>query len=260
MNLLVTLDAGPEGEALLASARALSHVSGWPVRVLHVRPSADAPGLELPARLTTNTAIQEEVGDPAETILAVAGADDVIAFAMRGAGEQGVGSVADALLTRAPQTLLVMRPGMRTISSLRRIVVPLEGSPSSSEAMRVTDEAFCGRGREIVVLHVGTADTPDEPGSLPAPRMVDQEQYEWSSWHEEFTMRFATCPEGGRHRTIVRVGDPPAVIVEEAARPPADLIVLAWTGVFSAGRSMNVRAVLEDAPCPLLLVPVPAHG
>jgi nucleotide-binding universal stress UspA family protein len=148
---------------------------------------------------------------------------------------------------------------MRPISSLRRIVVPLEGSPSSSEAMRVTDDAFCGRGREIVVVHVGTADTPDEPGSLPAPRMVDQEQYEWSSWHEEFTMRFATCPQGGRHRTIVRVGDPPAVIVEEAARLPADLVVLAWGGVFSAGRSLFVRAVLRDASCPLLLVPVVAH-
>ena len=59
MNLLVALDAGPEGEELLVSARALSHVSGWPVRVLHVRSSADAPGLELPARLATNTAIQE---------------------------------------------------------------------------------------------------------------------------------------------------------------------------------------------------------
>ena len=138
--------------------------------------------------------------------------------------------------------------------------MPLEGSPSTSEAMRVTEEAFCGRGREIVVLHVGTADTPDEPGSLPAPRMVDQEQYEWSSWHEEFTMRFATCPEGGRHRTVVRVGDPPAVIVEEAARLPADLVVLAWAGCSPPGARWLVRAVLQDAPCPLLLVPVPAHA
>jgi nucleotide-binding universal stress UspA family protein len=87
MNLLVALDAGPEGEELLVSARALSHVSGWPVRVLHVRSSADAPGLELPARLATNTAIQEEVGDPVETILATAHDDDVIAFAMRRAGD-----------------------------------------------------------------------------------------------------------------------------------------------------------------------------
>jgi nucleotide-binding universal stress UspA family protein len=88
MNLLVALDAGPEGEELLVSARALSHVSGWPVRVLHVRSSADAPGLELPARLATNTAIQEEVGDPVETILATAHDDDVIAFAMRRGGRR----------------------------------------------------------------------------------------------------------------------------------------------------------------------------
>jgi nucleotide-binding universal stress UspA family protein len=145
---------------------------------------------------------------------------------------------------------------MRPLTALRRVVVPLEGSPSSSEAMRLTEEAFCRRGREIVVLHVGTVDTPDEPGSLPAPRMVDQEHYEWSSWHEEFTMRFATCPEGGRHRTVVRVGEPPAMIVDEATRLPADLIVLAWTGDFGSGRSPHVRALLDEAPCPLLLVPV----
>ncbi len=117
--------------------------------------------------------------------------------------------------------------------------------------MRVTDEAFCGRGREIVVMHVGTADTPDEPGSLPAPRMVDQEQYEWSSWHEEFTMRFAACPQGGRHRTVVRVGDPPAMIIAEAARLPADLIVVAWGGVYGRG-PLAVRApAARRSPLPI---------
>ena len=260
MNLLVMLEAGPEGEELLASARALSHVSGWPVRGLHVKPSATAPDLKLSARLSTNTVIEEAVGDPVAGVLAAATDDDVVGFALRRAGERGVGALADALLARAPQTLFVVRPGMRPISTLRRIVVPLEGSPSSSEAMRVTDEAFCGRGREIVVLHVGTADMPDEPGSLPAPRMVDQEQYEWSSWHEEFTMRFATCPEGGKHRTVVRVGDPLKVIISEAKRLPADLIVLAWGGVFTKGHSAVVRGILEGAPCPLLLVPVPGHA
>jgi nucleotide-binding universal stress UspA family protein len=232
MNLLIMLDPGRESEELLVSARALSHVSGWPVRGLHVRADDAAPDLALPARLTTNTVVEEAHGDPVAAVLAAA---------------------------RAPQTLFVVRPGMRPISTLRRIVVPLDGSPSSSEAMRVTDEAFCGRGREIVVVHVGTADMPDEPGSLPAPRMVDQEHYEWSSWHDEFTMRFATCPEGGRHRTVVGVGDPPEVIVKEATTPPADLIVLAWAGVFAAGHSLFVRRLLEEAPCPLLLVPVPAH-
>ncbi len=257
MNLLVMLEAGPGGEELLASARVLSREAGWAVRGLHVKATAAASDLKLPARLATQ--VEEAVGDPVETILGAAGRNDVLAFAMRHKGELGVGSVADGILARAQQTLLVMRPGMRPISSLRRIVVPLEGSPRSSGAMRLTEEAFCARGREIVVLHVSTADMPDEPGSLPAPRMVDQEQYEWSSWHEEFTMRFVTCPEGGRHRTVVRVGDPAEAIVEEATTPPADLIVLAWAGVFKAGRSMFVRAVLEHAPCPLLLVTVSAQ-
>ena len=52
------------------------------------------------------------------------------------------------------------------------------------------------------------ATTPAEPGSLPAPRIVDQEHYEWSAWQDEFRMRFSQCPEGGRHRVCVRVGEP----------------------------------------------------
>ncbi len=256
MNLLVLLEAVSEDEELLVSAGALAHAGGWPLRGLHVKPSAAAADLRLPAALAASVAVDEAVGEPATVALAAAGDDDVIAFVSRRAGEQGVGRVADALLARAPQPLFVLRPGMRPLAALRRLVVPLEGSPSSSEAMRLTEEAFCRRGREIVVLHVGTIDTPDEPGSMPAPRMVDQEHYEWSSWHEEFTMRFATCPEGGRHRTVLRVGEPPAVIIDEASRPPADLIVLAWTGVFSSGRSPFVHTLLDEAPCPLLLVPV----
>jgi len=257
MNLLVALDRGPEGREVLTAARVVAHVSGWPMRVVHVRGDEREPTLDLPVRLAVNTPVDEVVGpgDPADAIIATEQPDDVLAFGLRRVGEEGVGRVAAALLARAPRPLLVVRPGTRKIGALRRIVVPLEGSPSSSEAMRQTEDAFCGRGREIVVLHVSTADTPDEPGSLPAPRMVDQEQYEWASWHEEFTMRFATCPEGGRHRTLVRVGEPAATIVQEAERLRADLLVLTWSGEFREGRSNLVRVLLERAPCPLLLVP-----
>ena len=51
----------------------------------------------------------------------------------------------------------------------------------------------------------------------------------------------------------------PVTIFKFAMSPYENWQKLAWAGVFSAGRSMFVRAVLEDAPCPLLLVPVPAH-
>jgi len=256
MNLLAALDVGPEGPEVLAAARVVAHVSGWQVRIVHVKARPEEQSLELPPRLTINTPLDEVVGEAAEEILAARQDDDVLAFGLRHAGEEGVGPVAAALLARAPRPLLVVRPGMRKIGVLRRIVVPLEGSPTSSEAMRQTEEVFCGRGREIIAVHVSTSDTPDEPGSLPAPRMVDQEQYDWSSWHEEFTMRFAAaCPGGGVHKTVVRVGDPAEAIIREAARVNTDLIVLTWTGEYVEGRSMLVRALLERAPCPLLLVP-----
>jgi hypothetical protein len=100
-----------------------------------------------------------------------------------------------------------------------------------------------------------TGDTPGETGSLPAPRMMDQEHYEWSAWQDEFTMRFSQCPEGGRHRVAVRVGDPATVIAEEAGKSGAELIVLSWNGSFESGHGAVIKELLVTAPCPLLLVP-----
>ena len=57
-----------------------------------------------------------------------------------------------------------------------------------------------------------------------------------------------------------KVKDPLKVIISEAKRLPADLIVLAWGGVVTKGHSAVVRGILEDAPCPLLLVRVPGHA
>lgn len=144
---------------------------------------------------------------------------------------------------------------MRPLTTLRRLVVPLEGSPSASAAMGHADGALCARGREIVMLHVVTKSTPGERGSFPAPRIVDQEHYEWSAWQDEFCMRFSQCPEGGRHRVCVRVGEPVPTIVKEAQEDGAELIVLSWNGSFADGHGAVVKALLDTAPCPLLIVP-----
>ncbi len=121
--------------------------------------------------------------------------------------------------------------------------------------MKHADDALCARGREIVMLHVVTGAVPGEEGSFPAPRIVDQEHYEWSAWQEEFTMRFSQCPEGGRHRVSVRVGDPAKTIVKESVSLQAELIVLSWNGSFADGHGAVVKSLLATAPCPLLLVP-----
>jgi nucleotide-binding universal stress UspA family protein len=259
MTLLVAVAEASADREVARAARALAAAARWEVRGVHVREpgvaepaSADLEGLEV-------TAVD---GDPVAALAALVGgtAVDAVAFGLScscgpGPAASGLGHVAEALLNNQVAPVLLVRPGMREVTGLRRLIVPLEGSPSSSAAMRVADEAFCARGREIVMLHVVTSDTPAETGSLPAPRIMDQEHYEWSAWQDEFTMRFSQCPAGGRHRVAVRVGDPAELIADEAGKGEAELIVLSWNGSFESGHGAVIKELLVTAPCPLLLVP-----
>jgi len=259
MTLLIAVADAKADREVVASALALAAAARWDVRAVHVREpgvpepgSADLEGLDL-------TTID---GDPVEALSRLVGgtAVDAVAFGLScscapGPAESGMGHVAEALLNGHVAPVLLVRPGMRPVATLKRLYVPLEGSPSVSAAMRAADDALCARGREIVMLHVVTGDLPVETGSLPAPRIMDQEHYEWTAWQDEFTMRFSTCPEGGRHRVAVRVGEPASLIAEEAEKNGAELIVLSWNGSFESGHGAVIRELLVTAPCPLLLVP-----
>jgi nucleotide-binding universal stress UspA family protein len=263
MTLLIAIADASADRELVESARALASAARWDVRAVHVREpdvpepgSADLEGLDV-------TAID---GDPVEALtkLVAGTAVDAFAFGLRcscGSGDgPGMGHVAQALLNGHVAPVLLVRSGMRPVAGLKRLYVPLEGSPSTSAAMRAADDALCARGREIVMLHVVTGDTPAEIGSLPAPRMMDQEHYEWTAWQDEFTMRFSQCPRGGRHRVAVRVGDPAAIIAEQAGASGAELIVLSWSGSFESGHGAVIKELLDTAPCPLLLVPSDAQA
>jgi len=258
MTLVIAVADARADAGLVTTARALASAAGWEVRAVHVCESgARPPG----SAEFENLELTELEGDPTAALGAIAGREGVDAFAiglrslLGDTPEPGLGHVAEAILKTAAAPLLLVRPGMRPIAGLRRLLVPLEGSPSASASMKVADDAFCRRGREIVMLHVVTSDTPSERGSLPAPRMMDQEHYEWAAWQDEFTMRFSACPEGGRHRVSVRVGDPAQVIVAEAEALEAELVVLSWSGTFAGGHGAVVRHLLDAAPCPVLLVP-----
>jgi len=258
MTLLIAVADAAADRELVSSARALAAAARWDVRAVHVR----EPGVPEPASAELEdldlTAVD---GDPVEALARlVQGAGvDAVAFGHRCADgpacAPGMGHVAEALLNGHVAPVLLVRPGMRPVAGLKRLYVPLEGSPSTSSAMRAADDALCARGREIVMLHVVTGDTPDETGSLPVPRIMDQEHYEWGAWQDEFTMRFSQCPRGGRHRVAVRVGDPAVIIAEEAGASGAELIVLSWNGSFESGHGAVIKELLDTAPCPLFLVP-----
>lgn len=262
MTLVFALEEGGDCLKVLASVRAIALAAGWPVRILRVPRGGTGAVPEIPRKLARDAEIVDLDGDPVNEILAAARADDVtvLSFCMAGLMCDHEGELTDHLLRESTLSLLIGRPGIRQVASIKRVLVPLEGSPSSSEAMRRAEGEFCSKGRELIALHVVTSDVPLEPGSLPAPRMMDQEHYEWMSWREEFNMRFShfsQCPQGGRHRTIVRVGDPREVIQQEALELGADMIVASWSQSLAEGHCEKVKALLEGTPCPLLLVPAP---
>lgn len=254
MTVLVAYDGAALGDVVLASARAVAAAGDWPLRVLAVDQPGAAAILGDAAPLAGLT-LERRTGDPATEILAAAGAQtEVVAIGLRSDERPGVGSVAEQVLTRSPSMLLVLRAGMRPIRELRRILVPLEGTPSAAALMRHLDDVLCRRGREIVVLHVMTGEAPDEPGSFPGPRFVDQEHYEWASWQDEFEMRFSQCARGGKHVVAVRSGDPALEAIAEAEERKADMIAVSWRQDLGPGQAKRIKRLLQESRCPLLLV------
>jgi len=139
---------------------------------------------------------------------------------------------------------------------LRQVLVPHDGTPATTLALDTASELVAGRRVEIVVLHVPAPEFPAEPGSLPAPRLVDHVGYDLPEWREEFSRRFFHRSLGLLLRLEVRVGPVAESIVDAAQRLPADLLVLGWQGVAGEGRAATVRSVCAASPCPVLLVAV----
>jgi nucleotide-binding universal stress UspA family protein len=127
-------------------------------------------------------------------------------------------------------------------------------------ALEAADQLAAGGRAEVVVLHVPGAEMPAEPGSLPAPRMVDHVAYDLPDWREEFGRRFFQRSPGLLRRLEVRVGPVPESILAAARALPADLIVLGWRGVADQGRAGTLRTVCDSAPCPVLLAASPGAG
>ena len=79
-------------------------------------------------------------GNPAEQINAMAGAADLIIMSSHGRAGMGrvlFGSVADAVVRHAPAPALIVRGDEWHPTPLRRIVVPLDGSPLAEQSLPV---------------------------------------------------------------------------------------------------------------------------
>jgi nucleotide-binding universal stress UspA family protein len=247
-KVIAALDNSLAARPVVAAGKALAQLLGSEVEALHVGEigngvaanAAAAGGLEL-----------RTCGGPTVARLVEAGsADDVVAVVVGSRGMPGrarpVGATALEVLAALPKPLLVVPPETAP-RPLRRLLVPLEGTVSTSAAPEAIFELADGFELDVVVLHV------HDEASIPL--FNDQRQHETRDWAREFVARY--CPWGvGDVRLETRVGRRDEEILRAAEDFEADLIALGWAQELAHGRAPVVRAVLERGHVPVLLIPV----
>jgi len=271
--VLVPLDGSAEAKQALPAARLFARLVGASIHVVHATDVPLTPKQLLQAvglrRDETHDIVIDQVSGPAASAvvrLATEKRAMLIVMTTRGCtAYQGrtLRPVVEEIVLNAPCPVLLIRPELEPriaeMSDLRRILLPLDGAPSSAAVIGPALNLAAASHAELHILYVATQrERPVETGTLTTPRYVDQPQHEWPAWAKEFMSRFATLlgewPLSTPTRMALRRGDPAEAILRFADETDSDLIVLSWQGCLEPARAKVVKKVLENAPCPVLLL------
>lgn len=268
-KLLAAVDNSTAALPVVGTACAVAELFGAKVEVLHVGEGGDAgarSGDDI-ARAAADAALVpywRADGEPAERLLAAAADPDVFAIAVAARsldradapadapssaprGVWAVGGTTRALITGLMKPVVVVPPESDAPARIDRIVLPLDESRTTTDALTSTARALAASDAELVVLHVCAPDA--------APRFSEQPQHETQSWSREFLSRYWPAP-ARRARLELRMGEPADAVLDTMTRLAADLVVVAWGRSLDAGRAEIVRRVLGHEHVPVLLLAV----
>jgi nucleotide-binding universal stress UspA family protein len=146
----------------------------------------------------------------------------------------------------------------------RRILVPMDLSPSDAGAIRAGAEVAHGLRAALMLLWVvskeGLEARGGEGGSTrPADLICEELKREVLTQFDRVVR--PELRQELRVEPLVRVGVASELILETAERIGADVIVLAMPGHASLDRMLRRRVfeqVIRQASCPVLAVPLPA--
>jgi nucleotide-binding universal stress UspA family protein len=222
---------------------------------------------ELTADGATVTAVVR-VGRPAETIVAEAGDghDVIIAMATHGLGglrRWALGSVADRVVHLAGAPVLLVRGSATPApAELRLLVVPLDGSALSRQAMPLASMLAQAAGARVLLLR--SVSIAVDSAMVPPPMMrvgfampdVSALQQRQALAELDDEARSLTAAGLGVD-TVAPLGEPGDVIVDEATHRGADMIVMATHGRGGLRRwalGSVADKVLHATTTPLLVV------
>lgn len=249
-KVLAAIDNSAAAGPVLSAARAVAGLLGVEVEAVHAPEDgyrtalAAAEAAGVPFRITETPGVPglveaAEGSDVAQVVLGARGTHG---------GRRPAGHVALILARSVRKPLVVVPPDVPLPVVLHRILVPLDGTLATADALAATVRLACRSKLDVVALHV------HQHAALPL--FSDQLQYEFEDWAREFLRRY--CPHPELVRLETRVGVVGEHVLNVARDAGADLIALGWSQQLDVGRAAVVREVLAGSSMPVLLVPIGA--
>jgi len=263
-RILLPLDGSRAAETALSLTIPVARALGATVDLLHVIPDRKslarmgpedpldwrmscrraseylaAPARELAeAGVAAETRVEE--GGPAEVIVSLLreGHHDLVALTPHGMGERrelSVGCTAAAIILHAP-TSVVLVPRTVEAEGLRRIMVPVDGSPRAEWAMDLAFHLAGSIEAELRLVHALVR--PNRFGQAPADPVQDENSRRLFESNRRAAVRFLseleTRPSPKEIQVESRIleanGDVCGRLLDEAEAAGADLVVLSAHG------------------------------
>jgi nucleotide-binding universal stress UspA family protein len=247
--VLAAIDDSATALPVVRVALRIAGVLGDDVTTLHVVDDASRDTATNVAEVL-GLPLHVREGDPA-TEIAAAAADPDVRMVVLGSralpmGARPAGHVALSVIRSVGVPVVVVPPDMAD-RPIRRVLVPLDGTGEVTAVMRrMYGTIPPSKEPDVVAVHVfGAGDVPafsDHPG------------HETDAWVEEFLARYGHL-DGEVHLEL-RVGRPAESVREVGDDVGADLVALGWKQNLEPGHGEVVRALLAEAPWPLMLVPL----
>ncbi len=290
-HILTCLDHSAHTETCISYAASLSKSFGSALTLLHVLPPPMGLGPQatdmlaweisraeasahldrfqsVAARVSdaSHVAARLEQGRPAERIVALARelAVDLIVLGSRDeacAGKWTLGRTAQQVLAAAPSSVFVARgPPGANFPSMKRILVPLDGSLRTESVLPIAARLGKAHGAELVLVHVVHEPVPTAvlcaPEDLELARELEQ-HLETHAARYLGGLRDALSHEGSSICTrVVRDADQAQRLLRFSEEEGVDLIVLSAHGsTCNAGRPFGSIAahLLTHSTVPLLV-------
>ena len=270
--VLVPLDGSPAGATILPVAEAIARVLD---AMMHLVCPEGTPldelldSAKLPSEMLRGKVIHrvEEPLTAALLQLAREWARGMIATSTHRRvleAHRVLDELAEEILLSAVCPVLFLRPELgpqfANFKRPQRILLPLDGVPSTASGLVPAVELVRRSGAELDVLHVVVTGKPrcQERGTLTTPRYVDSPAHEWTAWTREFLNRFCCClgqyPTSVKMRLFLATGDPGEEILRMAEKRQSDLIILVWRGRLDLDHAITAQEVLRGAQCPTLFL------